>query len=77
MVQETFVIEEGDKTLEDLIEEQRAKLHEQGKQARVKTGGAGRGVRPADSQVQYTPSLTKISARLKAQSSLCRSWVVC
>lgn len=31
VVQETIFIEEGDKTLEDVIEEQRAKLHEQGK----------------------------------------------
>ena len=29
--QETIVIEEGEKTLEDLIEEQRAKLHAEGK----------------------------------------------
>lgn len=29
--QETVVIEEGAKTLEDLIEEQRAKLHAEGK----------------------------------------------
>ncbi|CAM9267349.1 unnamed protein product, partial [Laminaria digitata] len=32
VVQETIFIEEGDKTLEDVIEEQRAKLHEEGKQ---------------------------------------------
>ncbi|CAM9819668.1 unnamed protein product, partial [Ectocarpus sp. 13 AM-2016] len=31
-VQETFVIEEGEKTLEDMIEEQRTKLHREGKQ---------------------------------------------
>lgn len=31
-MQETIVIEEGEKTLEDRIEEQRAKLHREGKQ---------------------------------------------
>lgn len=39
-VQETIVIEEGEKTLEDLIEEQRAKLHAEGKQARSLVGNA-------------------------------------
>lgn len=43
MVQETFVIEEGEKTLEDLIEEQRAKLHREGKQARSRPARAGGG----------------------------------
>eukprot|EP00752_Nemacystus_decipiens_P009197 g8216.t1 len=31
VVQETIIIEQGEKTLEDLIEEQRAKLHREGK----------------------------------------------
>lgn len=31
VVQETIIIEEGERTLEDLIEEQRAKLHKEGK----------------------------------------------
>lgn len=38
VVQETIVIEEGEKTLEDLIEEQRAKLHKEGKQVGVVFG---------------------------------------
>lgn len=38
VVQETIVIEEGEKTLEDLIEEQRAKLHKEGKKARSGQG---------------------------------------
>lgn len=33
-VQETIVIEEGEKTLEDLIEDQRAKLHKEGKKVK-------------------------------------------
>lgn len=32
VVQQTIIIEEGERTLEDLIEEQRAKLHKEGKQ---------------------------------------------
>lgn len=35
-VQETIVIEEGEKTLEDVIEDQRAKLHREGKKVKLK-----------------------------------------
>ena len=43
MVQETIIIEQGEKTLEDLIEEQRAKLHREGKKARIGQGRRGEG----------------------------------
>lgn len=39
VVQETIIIEEGEKTLEDTIEEERAKLHREGKKARIRRDG--------------------------------------
>lgn len=36
IIQETVIIEEGEKTLEDVIEEQRAVLHKEGKKVRKK-----------------------------------------
>ena len=42
VVQETIIIEEGEKTLEDVIEEQRAKLHKEGKKASTESKTAGK-----------------------------------